>query len=224
MRSLLPPHDAKGELYMAPKGKKSNPLDLLKTPTPAKKKGKKSIKPRAECPELADSIANFLEAQRAEKEASARKKIAEAEIRPIAEDAKADACQKAGSYDSSIILNGKVMVTAKSQYKDTSLEEEDMLRRIFGDADYDKFFGVRTKVAFSKELMDDEEKLTEVLGAIQKVVGGDFARFFDVKTTISPTEAYTKGRICNPDVREKAKKAEAEDLCVPYNSTLKPSK
>ncbi len=208
---------------MAPK-KKSNPLDLLKTSTPAKKASKKSVRPRAERPELAEAIANFIEAQRAEKEALARKKIAEAEIRPVAEDAKAEACQKAGSYDSSIVLNGKVMVTAKSMYKDTGLEEEDMLRRIFGDTAYDEFFGIHTKVAFSKELMEDEDKLTEVLGAIQKVVGDDFGRFFDVKTTIAPNEAYTKARICNPGVREKAKKAEGEGLCVPYNSTLKPSK
>jgi hypothetical protein len=208
---------------MAPRKKpKGNPLDLLKTSTPAKKKGKKNTKPQVDLPGLKDAIQKFLDAAKAEKEAIARKKIAEQEIRPLAEDAKAEACQKSGSYDSSVILNGKVIVTQQNRFKTIATDEEDMLRRIFGDEQYDEFFGQTTKVAFTKDLLDDEEMLTKVLGAIQGVVGEEFGKFFEVKTYLEPNEAYAKARICNPEVREQAKRAEGEDLCVPYSATIKP--
>jgi hypothetical protein len=203
--------------------KKMSAMDMLKgkaSATPSKKKAKKA-KPQISLKDLDAHIAEWRECKEKEKEAKSRRDIIESEILPVVEEAKAEHCQSVGAYDSTVEVNGKIAVTQAHKYSAINLEDEELLQKMFGE-DFEKFFVSKTSVSFSEALLNNEERLQEVLTAIQEVVDQEeFAKFFKVEYSYAPTEAYHKGRITNPEIREKAKMAESEDIIKPYKPTVK---
>ena len=202
-----------------------NPMDMLKSQAnaaPAKKKAKKA-KPQISLKDLDEKLSEWRRLKQLEKETANSRKIIESDILPSIEDAKAEHCQSVGAYDSTVEVNGKVAVTQANKYSKISLEDEELLRKTFGDEEFEKLFTPKTTVSFSDALLNNQDKLQEVLTAVQSVVDPeDFAKFFNVDYSYAPTEAYHKGRITSPEMREKAKMAESEGIVKPYKPVVKP--
>jgi hypothetical protein len=199
-------------------------MDMLKgkaTATPTKKKAKKA-KPQIALEDMEEQIAEWRKLKQAEKEAKASRAIIESDILPSIEEAKAQHCQSVGSYDSTVEVNGAIAVTQAQKYSAISLEDEELLRKMFGDDEFEKLFNPKTTVSFSDALLADQDKLAEVLAAVQEVVDSEeFAKYFKVGYSYAPTETYHKGRITSPEMREKCKRAEAEGIIKPYKPTVK---
>jgi len=200
--------------------KVADPFAVLNKSTEVKKAAKKSTTPEATDKNLDEAIKSWIEAKKQAKESDTKLKKAEAAILPVAAKLKAEHCQKVGSYESSIKLNGKIRVSSQNKYSAIDMDEEDTLTEQFED-DYDRFFRTQTSVAFSAKLMADEKLLGEVLAKIQEAMTPEeFHDNFIVKRTLVPTEAFHHSSVCNPEVAAKADELKEAGIIKPNKPSI----
>lgn len=180
---------------------------------------KKSAKPQLEAEELHQNIKDFLDAKKQAKTAKANIARAEGAIIEAAEKARVDNCTRTGKYESSHKVSASTgMVTVKfpNRYSKIDPDDEDALKEVYGEADYEKYFHEETEVVMTQAAMDDEkfiEDMMETLGEEK------FGRYFDVSTHLAPKKNYHEARVLDPQLAEKHQDAVDQGLV----SCTKPS-
>lgn len=186
-------------------------------------KKKKTTKKKDEKPEvkvsgpLVNAHTKWLEGKKKEKDGKAAIKKNEGLLLPFAMKEHQKACQQVDKYYSSIKLiredeGGKehsLTVSFTNKYSEIPCENEESLREIYGEEEYERFFREETKVALSAAALADDsftDKLVEIVGE------ENFERYFDVKTYIKPIPEYHESRMRNPELAEKHQQAVDDDL------------
>jgi len=190
---------------------------MAKKKAPAAKKS--SSKPVLVAEELHSNIGDFLEAKKQQKTSKANIARAEGAIIKAAENARIDECSRTGKYESSHKVSastGTVTVKFPNRYSKIDPSDEDDLRAIYGESDYETFFREQTNCAMTQAAMDDEkfiEDMMETLGEEK------FARYFEVTSQLAPTKSYHEQRVINKKLAEKHQDAVDQGLV----SCTKPS-
>jgi len=152
------------------------------------------------------------------KDAKARMAQAEAQIIPEAEKKRLEECAK-GEFQSSVAIDGMVVVSTKNQYSPISTEFEEDLQETFGDR-YDEFFVKKSEVKVAAKALEDPE----FVGKLVETFGSDvFGEYFEVTQKIAPTDAFHQQRSVNDEVREKAQEVMDQGIVKPYKPALKPA-
>lgn len=187
-----------------------------KAKAPAKKKG---AKPLLEAEELHQNIGDFLEAKKQQKTAKANIARAEGAIIEAAAQARIDNCTRTGKYESSQKVGastGTVTVKFPNRYSKIDPADEDALKEVYGEDQFERYFGEQTEVTMTQAAMDDEdfiETMMETLGEEK------FGRYFDVSSHIAPKKNYHEARVLDKELAEKHQEAVDQGLV----SCTKPS-
>lgn len=173
---------------------------------------KKSAKPQLENEALHQNIKDFLDAKKQAKTAKANIARAEGAIIDAAEKARIDNCTRTGKYESSHKVSastGTVTVKFPNRYSKIDPEDEDSLKEVFGEADYEKYFHEETEVVMTQAAMDDEKFIEEMIETLGEE---KFGRYFDVSTHLAPKKNYHEARVLDPQLAEKHQEAVDQGL------------
>ena len=171
-----------------------------KSKAPAKKKG---ALPVHEAEDLHGNIKDFLDAKAQAKSAKASVARAEGAIISAAEKARIDGCTRTGKYESSQKVGastGTVTVKFPNRYSKINCTDEDSLKEVYGERDFERYFGEETEVTMTQAAMDDEkfiEDMMETLGEEK------FGRYFDVSSHIAPKKSYHEARVLDKELADK---------------------
>jgi len=163
-------------------------------------------------------VGQWLDAHKDLKDAKARMAQAEAQIIPEAETKRLEECAK-GEFQSSVSIDGAIVVSTKNQYSPISTEFEEDLQETFDDR-YDEFFVKKSEVKVSPQALQDPEFIGKLVDTFGKEV---FGEYFEVNQKIVPTDAFHNQRSTNDEVREKAQEVIDQGIVKPYKPALKPA-
>jgi hypothetical protein len=192
--------------------------DLLKKAASAKPASKsKSKTPEVQRDDLNEAIDKWLEASRMEKDAEALKAQAEAVILPEAESERVKASMNDGEFHSSVKINGKITTSVQSRYSPVDPANEDAIKGVVG-AKFDEFFKTKTDVGLKPAILEDEAAMGKIVAAIGEE---NFGKFFDVKQSLTVSNAFHEQRAVSKDVKDMADKLISEGLVKPYKAAVK---
>lgn len=180
---------------------------------------KKNAKPETQAEGLHQNIKDFLDAKKQAKTAKTNIARAEGAIIKAAEEARIENCTRTGKYESSHKVSastGTVTVKFPNRYSKIDPDDEESLKEVYGEGNYERYFREQTEVTMTQAAMDDEkfiEEMMEILGEEK------FGRYFDVSTHIEPTKAYHEQRVVDKQLAEKHQEAVDQGLV----SCTKPS-
>jgi hypothetical protein len=192
---------------------------LLARAAAAKKPSKsKSKTPEVQIANLDAEVARWLKANQDIANAEAEKALAEKEILPAAFKARKEACRASGSFESSVVVNGAVLVSSQNKYSAILPEQEEALQAAFGD-EWDEMFVKTTEIKLTKKATDDPDALRKIIEA----VGVDkFSEYLDVTQVYKPTEKLHHGIVLEEKVDAKATKLQEAGILKPYKHSVKP--
>jgi len=190
---------------------------LLKKAAKKKSSKKKSTTPEVDRPDLKDAISKWKEGSTMEKDGKAMKAQAEGVILPEAEEERVKVSMGDGEYHSSVKINGEVTVGVQGRYTKIDTDCEDEIKEIVGDK-YDGWFKEDTKVSLKPALLNDEDAMGKIIGAVGEE---NFEKFFDVAQSIVPTRAFHEARATDADVKKTYEQLHDEGLVKPYKAAVK---
>ena len=192
-------------------------------------KKKKATKSKSKTPVIdltdeneVEAIAQWLDAKEREKTAKSDKELAQEVLMSSAMAKRREHIQESGSHTRAVKLNGKITMTCSKRYSDIPTDNEEELREIFGDEEYDKFFVTNTQISFKNP--DDTEVLTKIVEAIG---AENFHDVFEIIQTIKPNgheqelPPLVAKRDSDPEVAEKHDQAVDEGLIKPYSPSFR---
>lgn len=181
----------------------------------------KSTMPTIDAPEdLRPAIADWIEADRAEKTAQTNKEAAESKLIDDVTDLRVQKCRADGKIYPSIRLNGGnsgvIKAVQRNRYKKmTADKHQDALLSVFGDEDFDRYFNIRSSITL------DADKLTDQMAEkIRSALGEKAGEIMTVEQRIEPNEEYQSASIFDEKVAEKAEQAQTDGLCVPVKMSF----
>jgi hypothetical protein len=173
---------------------------------------KKSSKPELEAENLHQNIADFLDAKKQAKTAKANVARSEGAIIEAAEKARIDGCTRSGKYESSLKVSastGTVTVKFPNRYSKIDSGDEDALKEVYGEADYERYFGEQTDVTMTQAGQDDEKFIEDMIEALGEE---KFGRYFDVTSHIAPKKTYHEQRVLDKQLAAKHQDAVDQGL------------
>ncbi len=181
-------------------------------------------------PETEPVLQDWMDAKRREQTAENDRKVAESKLIPELDTALRTQSLEDGELHASIVVNspnvGGVRFTRKSQYTKMPAKEcRDKLLHIFGDRDYNQFFGEQKDISLNVEFLQSNPAVqAKVIAAMAEAIDGmkvagqpvTLGHVLKVQCTIVPNSVYTHAVMFDEKVRLKAKDAQEEGLCIQY--------
>lgn len=171
-------------------------------------------------------VTQWFEGKEEEQRGETRRKEAEGQLTPTADEMLVVESQRAGKFLNSIRLGAgdqTLMFQRKNQWlkmgetERRSLDQtEEELLSIFGDEDYNRYFERKTVLKIDPEKLSDEQA-----EAISKALGAQAADILEAEAVIKPKEALMVDCTFNSKLREKQQTAQRNGLCVPYSPSYK---
>jgi len=180
-------------------------------------KAKKDDKPRFAVPELSDAVDQWLEAKKMQQDGKSLQTAAENSILDEAESRRLEKSLDESKNHGTVVINDKIMVSAKNAYSAISEDSIDDLKEIFGD-EVERFFKEKTSISFSDEALKDET----LIDKIADIVGDEnIDKFFVVKQCFVTTDAFHDARSTDSATAAKAKEAMDSGLVKPHKSAVR---
>jgi len=191
---------------------------LKKAKKTTEKKPTKTQSPQATIPDLDDTLDKWLKGKQMEKDGSAMRKQAETTILPLASEERRKACRDSGTFHSSIVINDKVTVSTQAKYSPIDSDEEEAIKEILGEDDFNRYFKEKTDVSITPSLLNDDDAMAKIIEAV-----GDenFTRMFSVKQTLVPTRDFYERSTMDPEIEMKAKQLKDAGILNPYKAAVK---
>lgn len=162
-------------------------------------------------------VEKYIEALKDKKNAAARVDDFFSQMAPHLEKSHYDYCLASKSYSASIKLSDKLIYKFGGKYKKITADKKATLTQMFADS-FPAFFTSVNEVSVKAESLDQE--MIADLKAICEKRGKKFTDLFTVESVLKPTEAYTRQRFTDKEVKALAIQAAEEELVVPYKSSL----
>jgi len=180
-------------------------------------KKSKSTTPQIDRPDLEEAIKKWEEGKKMEKDGKAMRVQAEGVILPEAEEERLRISVTDGKHHSSVRVNGKVTISTQNKYSPIGTEHEETIRKVVGDK-FEEFFKEKTNVSLKPSLLSDEE----AMGKIVEAVGEEnFMRFFEVKQSLTPTQAFHEQRSTSKEIYEMFESLNDQGIVNPYKAAVK---
>jgi len=207
---------------MPEKKKGADPLSILDAAPKKKKKSKKSDHPEITVDGIDTELDDFLKAKKAEKEEGTKKEKNEAVVLKAVLPVQAEHFRNTKEHSSAVHVNGKVMVVTQNRYSKIPVDDAEVLEDTFGKDDMDKYFVRKRAISFSKAVLQNDEKLGEIIAALQQVMEPEeFHENFDIENYIEPTEIFHKDRYLDPEVAAKADELIEAGIIKPTKPSVK---
>ena len=179
---------------------------------------KKSDRPEIQDPTLDEAITKWLQAKIDLDSAEATKAIAESVFLTPAVKKIIDASIEGGEPQSSVAINGKVMVSIQNKYSKIAMEVLPRLEEIFGDT-FKDYFEEKMDISLTEAALADADLLTKLAEAVG---AENIEKYFSVKRYMAPRPNFHHDRLTRKVITTKATKAMEEGiLSTPKGSVKK---
>ena len=173
-------------------------------------------------PKIISGIVSYCQGKKKELEGKSDMDRAKSKIQLNLEKIRKDHCINEKKHHGSIKItseSGDVEITfvTVNKYSEIQRQYEARLREIFGDQ-YNDLFKVNTTIQLSESAKNDDNLMSKI---IELVGVENFAKFFDVKQSIEPTEKFHNSKDIDTDIGNKAEVAINEGLIKQYSPSLK---
>lgn len=197
---------------------KINVNDILaKAAAKQEDKPSKNKTPVIELPEQQKNVRDWLKANADLKDAEARKKTAEEQILPAAENERITACRRDGKYYSSVKVEDKITISVQNRYSPINPKDFTTIQELFADK-AETFFTQKTAISLTEAALNDEKIIEQLINA----VGQDkFQLYFNVEQTVVPTEVFHESRAVNAEIGKKAEILKDQGILKPYKAAVK---
>jgi hypothetical protein len=186
---------------------------------PATGSKKKTDKPEINDPGLEQAVGDWLKAKATETSAAADKALAEAIFLSPAVQKIIDASNEGGQPESSVIINGKVMVSIQDRYGKIGIESVVTLTEIFGEEGVKEYFEEKMEISLTEAALADDQLLSKLVAAVGQ---DNLERYFDIKRYMAPRPNFHHDRLTKKSITAKATRAmDAGVLTTPKGSVKK---
>ncbi len=163
--------------------------------------------------EIRPDVTEWHLALAAEKAATEKRREVEARLAANVEPLWRERCCQDGRVHQHVTLNGAdagtISMVHHSRFKRTSDDDEERLRGIFGEKDYEMYFDRKCLLSI------DAEKLTEEQAdRMKRALGNDVVDLLRLDMRVVPRNSYWRDRVLRRDIQDKVMKAEAEGLAL----------
>jgi hypothetical protein len=114
-------------------------------------------------------------------------------IRPWHEET----CARRRAHEPTVVIEtptGALRVSFQHRYTKLALDLEADLRGLLGD-DFDRYFKRAVSLKVKKEIAEDPAQLEQMVVALAEALGAEnFASYFEVEQSLTPTKAFTETR------------------------------
>ena len=145
----------------------------------------------------------------------------EAQIRPIAEDARQTHCQAVGAVVNTVVIEGddgdNVKVKNQRRYKAIDPKVMPDLKGIFGETG--DLIESKLKIRFTEDALIDEELLKKI---VEAVGAENLTKYFDIREELSPTESFHVRRHTDSVFAKAANSAISRGLITPVRQSVRP--
>lgn len=179
---------------------------------------KKVDRPEICDPALDEAVANWLEAKKAEVSAESAKKLAEAEFLDPAVAKILEASNETGEPQSSVSINGKIMISIQERYGKIAIENLPRLCEIFGEEEGQSYFHEKMEITLTEAALADES----IMNKLAKAVGDEnIEKYFEVKRYMTPRPNFHHDRLTKKSITAKARRAMDEGILTTPKGAVK---
>jgi hypothetical protein len=144
----------------------------------------------------------------------------EAQIHPVAEEARQTHCQSVGAVVNTVVIEGEggnVKVTNQRRYKAIDPKVMPDLKGIFGETE--SLIESKLKIRFTEDALVDEELLRRI---VEAVGAENLTKYFDIREELSPTESFHVRRHTDSVFAKAANSAISRGLITPVKQSIRP--